>query len=154
MTLPTPERVWVETISLAISDAMVVVGVVFCLLAAVGVVRMPDVYTRMQAATKAGTLGVMCIVLALPVRLVGEPGMLPVAAFALLIVAFIVLTGPIASHLIARAAYFDDDPVWEQTTTDELRGCYDPSTHRLSATPKPRPAGEGSRVGRTSMDDR
>ena len=78
-----------------------IAGACFVFVAALGVLRMPDLYTRMHAATKAGTLGAGLL-------LVGAALMLQdpwVAVRAVMTVAFIALTAPVASHLIARAAH-------------------------------------------------
>ncbi|MGP1345212.1 MAG: monovalent cation/H(+) antiporter subunit G [Phycisphaerales bacterium] len=112
-----------------ISSALLWIGSTFCLLAAIGILRMPDVYTRMQAATKAGTLGVACIILGVAAHF----GSLATAAEAFLIVAFLFLTAPVASHLIARAAYFVDVPKYKGTEVDEMEACYDDDSHELSA---------------------
>ena len=89
----------------------------FALLAAVGVLRMPDVFTRMQAATKASTLGLGCLLIGTALQ-VGE-----FSAFirALSIGAFALLTTPVAGLVIAKAAYFADVPLWTGTVLDERR---------------------------------
>ena len=51
-----------------IASLLIVVGALFMLLAAVGIVRMPDLFTRMQAASKASTLGVSALLLAVAVH--------------------------------------------------------------------------------------
>ena len=100
-----------------ISAALVVIGGAFMLLAGVGVVRMPDLFMRMQAATKAATLGAGCMLLAVAVHF----GELTVVARALLVTAFVLLTAPVAAHMIARAAYSVGTPLWEGTIANELR---------------------------------
>ena len=87
------------------------------LLAGVGIVRMPDLFMRMQAATKAATLGVGCMLTAVAFHF-GEIG---VATRALLVTAFVFLTAPVAAHVIARAAYSVGVPLWEGTICDQLR---------------------------------
>jgi multicomponent Na+:H+ antiporter subunit G len=102
-------------------DALVIllaaIGGCFSLLGAVGLARMPDFLTRMQAATKAGTLGVGMIALAVAVQVGDVSG----AVRALLIVGFLFLTAPVAAHMISRAAYRRRTPVWERTVVDDLR---------------------------------
>lgn len=105
-------------------------GAVFVALAAVGVVRLPDLYMRMQATTKATTLGVGCMALAAALAF-GETGAWVRAAA---IVVFLYLTAPIAAHMIARAAYFAGVRPWARTSSDELKGRYDERTHRLEST--------------------
>jgi multicomponent Na+:H+ antiporter subunit G len=95
---------------------LLVAGALFLLLAAVGVFRLPDVYTRMQAATKAATLGAGCTLSAVAVYF-DDFG---VTVRALLVVAFIFLTAPVAAHMIGRAAYIIGVPFWHGTKIDEL----------------------------------
>ena len=113
-----------------ISAVLLLIGAAFLLLAGVGVVRMPDVFTRMQAATKASTLGVGCVLLAVAVHF-NELGII---MRALAGIVFFLLTAPVTAHVIGRAAYFLGVPLWRGTTHDELRGRYDLSTHRLDSS--------------------
>ena len=110
-----------------ISDIFLVTGAIFVFIAALGIVRLPDLFTRMQAATKAATMGVGCVIVAVAVHF-GSAG---VSARAALIVVFGFMTAPVAAHMIGRAAYFIGVPLWERTVTDELRGRYDRRTHIL-----------------------
>jgi monovalent cation/proton antiporter MnhG/PhaG subunit len=110
-----------------------IIGAAFMLLAGVGVVRMPDLFMRMQAATKASTLGMGCIVLAVAIHF-GELG---ITTRALATIVFVCLTAPVAAHLVARASYFVGVPLWEGTIVDELRGHYDRRTHRLARPDDP-----------------
>ena len=112
-----------------IADALMLGGASFMLLAAVGIVRMPDLFTRMQTASKASTLGISLILLAAGLLLEDYA----VALRAILTISFFFVTAPVAAHMIARAAYFVGVPLWSGTITDELRGHYDRTTHRLSA---------------------
>jgi multicomponent Na+:H+ antiporter subunit G len=100
-----------------LNAALIVLGGLFMLLAGVGVARMPDMFMRMQAATKAATLGVGCMLLAVALHF----GDLGVATRALLVTAFVFLTAPVAAHVMARAAYSVGVPLWEGTFCDELR---------------------------------
>lgn len=120
------------TVSDFFTILLLLVGAAFSLIAGIGVLRMPDLFTRMHASAKAGTLGVGCIVLGVATTFQD----LKVAAEALLIVVFLFLTAPIASHLIARAAYFASDTRNRRMEYDELAGCYDPETHTLSSKPR------------------
>lgn len=106
---------------------LVFIGSLFMLLAAIGVVRMPDVYMRISTATKAATLGAGCVLLAVAVHF-GDPG---VSARAMAILAFIFITSPVGAHIIGRAAYVVGVPLWEDTVVDELRGRYDPQSKEL-----------------------
>ena len=99
-----------------IAAVLLLTGGSFALIAAIGVVKLPDLYTRMQASTKSATLGVGCTLLAVAVRS-GEMG---TVTHSLLVVAFLLLTAPVAAHMIARAAYNVGVPLWMGTTIDEL----------------------------------
>jgi multicomponent Na+:H+ antiporter subunit G len=71
----------------------------FVLIAAIGIVRLPDLLTRMHASTKAGTLGSLLILAALAIFVGTVPVVSKVVATAL----FLLLTAPIAAHMIGRA---------------------------------------------------
>jgi multicomponent Na+:H+ antiporter subunit G len=100
-----------------ISGALVMTGATLALLAGVGVVRMPDVFTRMQASTKASTLGLGCLLAALAIR---HPDV-SVVMRALSIGAFVMLTTAVSAHVIARAAALTGAPLWKGTLIDERR---------------------------------
>jgi multicomponent Na+:H+ antiporter subunit G len=114
-----------------LASVAVVLGVTLALLSAVGIVRMPDVYTRLQVATKASSLGVGLIMLGVAVHF----GDLGVTVRALLVVAFIFLTAPVSAHLIGRAAYIAGVPLARGTNPDELAGEYDRRSGRLASPP-------------------
>ena len=80
---------------------LLVIGAFFTLVAAVGLIRLDDVYMRMHAASKAGTLGSCVLLLALAV----DSQQLDVVTRAIAGVVFFLLTAPISAHLLARAAY-------------------------------------------------
>lgn len=80
---------------------LMVTGAVFSLLAAIGVLRLPDLYTRMHAASKAGVVGAGLGLLALALAS-GEGSVILRAVLGIL---FLLLTTPVAAHLLARAAY-------------------------------------------------
>lgn len=80
---------------------LMVTGAVFSLLSAIGVLRLPDLYTRMHAASKAGAVGAGLVLLSL--ALASGDG--PVILRAILGILFLLLTTPVSAHLLARAAY-------------------------------------------------
>lgn len=92
-----------------------VAGAIFLLLAALGLVRMPDVYNRMQAGTKATTLGSILFLVGVGIA---APSWLPRLA---LLVVFIVFTNPISSHALIRGAHAAGIPMARQTVKDDLR---------------------------------
>ncbi|MEH6354886.1 MAG: monovalent cation/H(+) antiporter subunit G [Marinobacter sp.] len=125
-----------------IVSILLLAGAGFMLLAAVGIVRLPDLPTRMHASTKAGAMGAMFTMAG--VAFFFADGVVLARAFA--IVVFILITSPIAAHVIGRAGYFIGTPLWSGTIKDELRDNYDSQTHTLrsgyedspeSATPPP-----------------
>ena len=102
--------------SAVITATLLVVGSLFCLVAAVGMLRLPDTLIRIHAATKAGTLGAGFILAAEAVA-AGELGTtLRVVA----IIVFLLLTAPVAAHLIGRAAYHRGIHLFDKTWIDEL----------------------------------
>lgn len=118
-----------------IEGALLAVGCIFILLAAVGILRMPDLFTRLQVASKASVLGMTCILSAAALHFY-EPA---VTTRAIVIIAFVALTMPVATHLLARAGYTTNVPLSRETVVNELAGHYDPTTHTLAgAEPRTR----------------
>tara|TARA_X000000368_G_scaffold407085_1_gene386117 strand:- start:1063 stop:1401 length:339 start_codon:yes stop_codon:yes gene_type:complete len=92
-------------------------GAAMTLVAAIGCLRLPDLYTRMHAATKSGTVGIMGIVIAMMIH-VGDAS----AGFrGILVILFFLLTAPVAAHMIGRAAYRSGVPLCGKTCVDEWR---------------------------------
>ncbi len=89
------------------AGALVVFGLLVLTIAVVGIYRMPDVYTEIQATAKGAPLGI--VALALAALLAGDG---PVIARAILIAAFLLITAPLAAHALARAAYLSDEPMY------------------------------------------
>lgn len=112
-----------------IKGVFVIGGALLMLLAALGLLRLPDLLTRMHATTKAAALGVVLIMLAVAMHF-GEVG---VVARALAVIVFILLTAPVAAHVIGRAGYFVGSKLWSGTVKDELKPNYDPLTHELKS---------------------
>jgi multicomponent Na+:H+ antiporter subunit G len=101
-----------------------IVGSAFAFLAALGVVRMPDVFTRMQASTKASTLGLGCLLLGSALQLADLASIIRLICIG----AFIFLTTPVSAHVIARASYRANVPLWEGTVLDERHHAEQPAT--------------------------
>lgn len=100
-----------------ITAGLWLVGATLAVLAAVGVLRMPDLFTRMQAAAKASTMGLGCLLIGTAIELGDGASVARAASIA----AFIMLTSPVAAHVVARAAYLTDVPLWSGTVVDERR---------------------------------
>ena len=99
-----------------LTSILVVGGGFFAFAAALGVLRLPDVLIRMHASTKAGTLGCGLILLAAATHF-GETA---IVARALAAILFLLLTAPVAAHMIGRAAYRTGVPLWKGMVIDEL----------------------------------
>ena len=112
----------------SIALGFMLIGAVFTFIAALGLVRLPDLFMRMHANTKSATLGVGFIMLGAAIYF----GDITVTTRAMAVILFLLISAPISSHLLARAAYFSGIPLWEKTLSDDLRGHYDPKTHELS----------------------
>lgn len=94
----------------------VLAGAVFCLAAAVGVVRFPDVMTRLHAATKPQVFGLVLILTGVALTL----RTWHVVLLALLIIGLQILTAPVSGHMLARTAYRTDQWDDAHATVDEL----------------------------------
>jgi len=84
-----------------ITAVLLLAGAFFALVAAIGIVRLPDLYTRMHAASKAGTVGSGLLLLGAGLY----SGELAVLARALAGFLFFILTAPVSAHLLARASH-------------------------------------------------
>lgn len=115
-----------------LSALLILVGTFFMLVAALGVVRFPDLFMRLHSSTKSATLGVGCVMIGAAIHF-NDVGL---ATQALAIVIFLLLTAPVAAHLLGRAAYLSNVPLWEGTLSDELHGRYHPTTHDLASADK------------------
>ncbi|SOC35496.1 multicomponent Na+:H+ antiporter subunit G [Rhizobium subbaraonis] len=96
---------------------LLVAGGVFALLAAIGIVRLPDVYTRMHAASKAGTVGSGLMLIAAGVH----SGEFATFARAFAGVVFFILTAPVAAHLVAKAAHLAGYRLARGAVCDDMR---------------------------------
>ena len=93
-----------------------IAGAFFGLVATIGVLRMPDLYTRMHAATKAGAFGATLMLIAAALYF----GTLRSAILAVLLICFFYLTAPVAAQSLGRAAYRRGVKLWEGTGEDAL----------------------------------
>lgn len=98
----------------AIASVLLVSGAFFCVIAGIGLIRLRDVYTRMHAATKAGTLGLALICGAVMIE--AESWLQIVEA--LFVFLFMIATAPIGAHLIGRAAFRSGAPMDPNTQSD------------------------------------
>jgi len=114
----------------------VIAGGFFSLVAAIGVLRMPDLYTRMHAATKAGAFGAALVLVGAALHF----GSLRTVVVAAATIVFFYLTAPVAAQVLARAAYRRQLPTWGDGRIDEIREPRD--FVEESRGPKPEPGEE------------
>lgn len=93
------------------------VGLAFSLSGAVGILRMPDLYSRIQCSSKTVTMGALPALVAL---VVGEGIDSTYASRALLVAVLLLIVSPTASHALARAAYKSGVPMWDGAVRDEV----------------------------------
>ena len=98
-----------------VGGVLILGGAFFLFSAGLGMLRMPDVYTRMQAGTKASTLGNLLVLAGLAFFHLGWTLKL------LIVIYFVLMTNPISSHALARAAHFRRVPMAGNTVADALR---------------------------------
>jgi multicomponent Na+:H+ antiporter subunit G len=96
--------------------AGILIGAVFGLLASIGIVRFPDLFTRLHAAAKAGVVGAGFILLALALVSLD----IAVILRAMIAILFLLLTTPISAHLLARTSYKAGVKPGDLTKTDEI----------------------------------
>src|SRR5690606_13076706 len=92
------------------------VGVATILLAAVGIVRMPDIYLRISVTTKAATMGMGLLLIGAAVYF-NELG---ITSRVIAIIIFLLITAPVGAHMIGRAAYFTGIKLWKKSLYDDI----------------------------------
>ncbi|MFC4404041.1 monovalent cation/H(+) antiporter subunit G [Gracilibacillus xinjiangensis] len=109
----------IEVISDIIVILLLIFGTFFIISATIGVIRFPDVYTRLHASTKAATLGISGILIGAFIFLYAEHGI--VSGKLILGIIFVLLTAPVSAHMIGRAAHTSGVEPWSKTgeTRDE-----------------------------------
>ncbi len=100
-----------------VSSVLLVVGVLLALFAAIGLVRFGDLFSRMHAATKPATLGLLCVVVGAALRMEDASD----ATKLLLVGAFQFITAPVAAHMVGRSAYRAGTGDLDGLVVDELR---------------------------------
>lgn len=96
----------------------VLLGTFLSLVTTIGLLRLPDIYTRSHAASKSATLGVMLILLGALLYFFKDYGL---DARLILGILFVLITSPVAGHLITRAAYYSGVPLWDKSIRDDLK---------------------------------
>lgn len=104
---------WIISIFLLFASIVV-------LLAAIGLLRLPDLPTRMHATTKSGVLAVILVMIAVAIFFASADITVRVIA----IIIFTCVTAPIAAHAIGRAGYLSGVRLWSETSRDDLQDYY------------------------------
>ncbi|WNF37676.1 monovalent cation/H(+) antiporter subunit G [Bacillaceae bacterium IKA-2] len=102
-----------------IISILVLLGGFLSLLGSIGIIRFPDVYARLHAATKSATLSVVCIMLAVFVHFQYVEGLF--SGKILLTIIFVFLTAPVAGFIISSSAYNSGIKLWEHSVQDDLK---------------------------------
>jgi len=121
----------------------IIIGLVFDLFGCLGLVRLPDVYNRLQAATKCVTMGTCSILFGVFLL----QGFAAAGIKALLCMAFLTLTAPVSAHAIARAAHRSGVPLWSGSVID----CY---AQDLNTQEDQNPLPQGRSTDATTKDQR
>lgn len=95
-------------------------GTFFTVVASIGILRMPDLYMRMSATTKAATLGVGFMLVAAAVFFED----VSVTSRSVVAILFVFLTAPVGAHMIGRAAYIYGIKLWDKSKKDDLKEKY------------------------------
>lgn len=100
---------------------LLLIGAGFTFVATIGLLRLPDLYSRMHSASKVGTVGSGCILIALAVFSVETA----IVTRALAAIVFLILTAPISAHLLAKASYAAGYRMWSGSVHDDMAGLYE-----------------------------
>ena len=95
------------------------IGIVFSFLSAIGLIRLPDVYTRAHAVSKSANLGVLCILFGTFLYFLIVDSYFSIRL--LLGIFFVFLTSPVVAHLLNRAAYRSNVELAEESVQDDLK---------------------------------
>ncbi len=98
-----------------IGAIFIIVGLVFDIFGCIGLIRLPDVYNRLQATTKCVTLGTCSILFGTFIL----KGFCATGIKALLVAIFLLLTSPVAAHALARGAHKSGVKLWEKSVCDK-----------------------------------
>lgn len=98
-----------------IGRIFILVGLGFDIFGCIGLIRLPDVYTRLQATTKCVTLGTCGILFGVLII----KGICPTGIKALMTIVFLILTAPVAAHALARGAHKSGVKLWEKSACDK-----------------------------------
>ena len=119
----------VDTLSDVAAGVCLVVGSLMSLAAAVGMLRFPDLLSRMHAGTKPQVLGLLLMLTAVAIQ-GGRPGMIPLLILAWV---FMLMTVPVSAHMVGRAAYRSKHLREENLTQDDLKSVVEYASEQTRA---------------------
>ncbi|WP_047981423.1 monovalent cation/H(+) antiporter subunit G [Ornithinibacillus contaminans] len=96
-------EIWIDIIINILIIVLLLIGAFVTLSASIGIIRFPDIYTRLHAATKASTVGVASVLIGAFIYLYAKEGI--VSGKLLIGILFILITAPVSAHMIGRAAH-------------------------------------------------
>jgi multicomponent Na+:H+ antiporter subunit G len=99
---------------------LMALGLAFDCLGVIGLIRLPDVYTRLQATTKCVTLGTCLLLGGVAVYAFGH-GMTPMGVKAIVAAGFVLLTAPVGAHAVARGSHVSGVHLWEGSVVDKFK---------------------------------
>ena len=114
---------------------VITVGLAFDVFGTVGLVRLPDIYNRVQAATKCVTLGTCFILVGVAIYAFGQ-GLGAMCVKALICAAFVLLTSPVGAHAVARGAHVSGVQLWEGSIVDKYKDDFGQPEEELDAQEK------------------
>lgn len=126
-----------------LAAGLIGLGAIFAVIAAIGVLRMPDMFCRMHAGTKAGAFGASLLV----AGSVLEMGTLRSVIQGLLIIVFFYLTAPVAAQMIGRGGYLRGAALWHRSFHDALEGREPYTTARARSIQRRAREAGGGHVG-------
>ena len=93
----------------------IIIGLSFDFFGCLGLIRMPDLYNRLQASTKCVTLGTCSILFGLVII----QGFSAAGIKAILCIIFLLLTSPVSAHVLARGAHISGVKLWDKSVCDK-----------------------------------
>ena len=100
-----------------VAIALATCGLLFSLSGVIGILRMPDLYTRVQCSSKTITMGALPVLVAL---VVSEGPLSAYGSRALIVALLLLVANPMASHALVRAAYKAEIPMWKGAASDQV----------------------------------
>jgi multicomponent K+:H+ antiporter subunit G len=105
---------WIELIA----SVLLVTGAAFVFIGSLGLVKLPDFYTRLHGPTKATTMGMGCLLIGSAILVSYQQGYL--SLHELLITLFLLITAPVTAHMLAKTAMHHDLEILYKTTNNDL----------------------------------